>query len=107
MYGQGYGGFRGNGMRSGGGFRRGPRRPFNRGPREMTKIKCSECGKEDEVPFKPIDNITVLCKECYSKKKGFEPRDFKKKEEPKQEESAESSESFDESDDFEEDQEKI
>ncbi len=75
----GYGNFRGAGGSSGGfgrsrgGFRGGGfRRPF--GPREMTKIKCAECGKEDEVPFKPRDNSTVLCKECYMKKKGIEPR---------------------------------
>jgi CxxC-x17-CxxC domain-containing protein len=79
----GYGNFRGSGSGSSrggfggrreGGFRRGGfggRRSF--GPREMTKIKCAECGKEDEVPFKPRDNSTVLCKECYFKKKGIEP----------------------------------
>ena len=63
----GRGGFGGRGG-GGGGFRR----PF--GPREMTKIKCAECGKEDEVPFKPRDNSSVLCKACYFKKKGIEPR---------------------------------
>ena len=75
----GYGNFRGSGSsspRSGGfrsgGFRGGPRRSF--GPREMTKIKCAECGKEDEVPFKPRDGSSVLCKECYMKKKGITPR---------------------------------
>ena len=40
----------------------------------MTKIKCAECGKEDEVPFKPRDGTSVLCKECYFKKKGITPR---------------------------------
>lgn len=75
----GYGNFRGSGSsgpRSGGfrsgGFSRGPRRSF--GPREMTKIKCAECGKEDEVPFKPRDGSSVLCKECYFKSKGITPR---------------------------------
>jgi CxxC-x17-CxxC domain-containing protein len=76
----GYGNFRGSGSSSGprsggfrsGGFRGGPRRSF--GPREMTKIKCAECGKEDEVPFKPRDGSTVLCKECYFKSKGITPR---------------------------------
>lgn len=97
----GYGNFRGSGSgpRSGGfgerrsgGFRRGGfRRNF--GPREMTKIKCAECGKEDEVPFKPRDNSTVLCKECYFKKKGIEPRakpEFSEKSEGSAEKSAES-----------------
>ena len=34
----------GGGFRRDSGFSRGPRRDF--GPREMHKIKCSECGKE-------------------------------------------------------------
>jgi CxxC-x17-CxxC domain-containing protein len=29
------------------------RSDFNRGPREMHKITCSDCGNEAEVPFKP------------------------------------------------------
>jgi CxxC-x17-CxxC domain-containing protein len=74
------GGFRGGGFRSGGfrgghsggGFRRGG--GFNRGPREMTEITCAKCGKKDQVPFKPRDGSTVLCKECYFKEKGIEPR---------------------------------
>jgi len=78
----GYGNFRGGGSSSGsssggfGGGRRpgGFRRPFNSGPREMTKIKCAKCGKEDEVPFKPRDGSTVLCKDCYFKEKGITPR---------------------------------
>lgn len=56
-----------------GGFRR------NFGPREMTKIKCAECGKEDEVPFKPREGSAVLCKECFMKKKGIRPSEKKKK----------------------------
>ena len=47
-----------------------PRRNFNRfGPREMHKATCSECGKECEVPFKPVEGRPVFCKECYAKKK--------------------------------------
>ena len=61
------GGFRGG---SRGGF--GGRRSF--GPREMTKIICAKCGKEDEVPFKPREGSEVLCKDCYFKEKGIEPR---------------------------------
>ena len=59
------------GFRRGGGFNRGPRRDF--GPREMTKIKCSECGKEDEVPFKPREGTPVYCRACFMKKKGIAP----------------------------------
>lgn len=35
--------------------------------REMTKIKCSECGKDAEVPFKPTEGRPVYCRECFSK----------------------------------------
>ena len=49
----------------GGGFR------SNFGPREMHKATCAECGKECEVPFKPIEGKPVYCKECYASKKKF------------------------------------
>lgn len=51
---------------------RGPRRDNNRGnfsrntgPREMHKTVCSKCGKECEVPFKPVEGRPVYCKDCY------------------------------------------
>lgn len=53
-----------------GGFR-GGRGGFNRGPREMHKAKCSECGRDCEVPFKPTEGKPVYCKECYMKKRKF------------------------------------
>ena len=72
----GSGGFGSSGgRRSSGGFNRGGggfRRSF--GPREMHKIKCSECGKDSEVPFKPREGTPVYCRECFFKKKGIEPR---------------------------------
>ena len=80
----------GGGFRRGGSFNRGPRRDF--GPREMHKIKCSECGKEDEVPFKPSGDRPVFCKACFMKSKGLEPRsDFEPKA-PKKEEASEETE---------------
>ena len=69
---------------------RGPRRPssggrsggsdggrrfgggFNRGPREMHKATCAECGKECEVPFKPSQDRPVYCRECFQKKRDKE-----------------------------------
>ena len=39
----------------------------DRGPREMHKAVCADCGKECEVPFKPDGNRPVYCKDCYSK----------------------------------------
>lgn len=39
------------------------------GPREMHKATCSDCGKECEVPFKPVEGKPVYCRECYAKRK--------------------------------------
>jgi len=49
-------------------FKRGG---FSRGPREMHKATCSECGKECEVPFKPTEGKPVYCKECFAKRRKF------------------------------------
>ena len=43
------------------------RRFQDRGPREMHKATCSDCGQETEVPFKPTDGRPVYCRECYQK----------------------------------------
>jgi CxxC-x17-CxxC domain-containing protein len=76
-----------------GGGRGGFRKPFRSfGPREMHKITCSECGKEDEVPFKPREGTPVFCKECFMKKKGIKPRTEQKSEESEVSEEAEESE---------------
>ena len=52
------------GFNRGGGF---GRRDF--GPREMHNAICSECKKECQVPFKPIQDKAVYCKDCFMKKK--------------------------------------
>ena len=39
------------------------------GPREMTKVKCSDCGVETQVPFKPTEGRPVYCRDCYQKHK--------------------------------------
>jgi CxxC-x17-CxxC domain-containing protein len=65
--GGGFGGGRGGGFNRGGGG--GFRRSFNDGPREMHPAKCSECGKDCQVPFKPTEGKPVYCKECYMKRK--------------------------------------
>jgi len=49
-----------------GGFRGG--RGF-RGPREMHKATCADCGQETEVPFVPSGNRPVYCRECYQNHK--------------------------------------
>ena len=62
----------------------------------MTKIKCAECGKEDEVPFKPREGSKVLCKECFLKSKGITPREEKPAESSDEEEPIEEGESIEE-----------
>lgn len=41
--------------------------------RSMTKITCSNCGKEDEVPFVPRKGTGVLCRECFGNKRQDQP----------------------------------
>ncbi len=38
-------------------------------PRQMYKAKCSECGTDCEVPFKPTEGKPVYCRECYNKRR--------------------------------------
>jgi CxxC-x17-CxxC domain-containing protein len=42
---------------------------FNHRPREMFKTTCSKCGKVAEVPFRPLPDKPVYCKECYQANK--------------------------------------
>jgi len=44
---------------------RGPRREKNF---EMTKVTCSECQKECEIPFKPRTDKPVFCSDCFESK---------------------------------------
>ncbi len=37
----------------------------DRGPRESFPIKCSNCGKDDTVPFQPRGDKPVLCRDCF------------------------------------------
>jgi CxxC-x17-CxxC domain-containing protein len=39
------------------------------GDREYFDIVCSNCGKNDKVPFKPKGDRPVLCKDCFSAQK--------------------------------------
>jgi len=39
----------------------------NRRDVKMTKVICSLCGKECEVPFKPTSSKPVYCDECFAK----------------------------------------
>ncbi len=40
----------------------------DRGNFQMTKVICSGCGDECEVPFKPTSNKPVFCNTCFAKK---------------------------------------
>ena len=51
--------------RRGGSGGSGGRGGFDRGPQEMHKATCADCGKETEVPFVPDPDRPVYCKECY------------------------------------------
>ena len=57
----------------------GRRRDSGRGRRsggdlEFTKVICSDCGVECEVPFKPTSSKPVYCNDCFEKKnkRGFD-----------------------------------
>lgn len=40
----------------------------------FTKVNCSECGVETEVPFKPDGRKPVLCRSCFEAKGGGKGR---------------------------------
>ena len=40
----------------------------------MTKVICSQCKKECEVPFKPTSNKPVFCDKCFSKRDRDSPQ---------------------------------
>jgi CxxC-x17-CxxC domain-containing protein len=35
--------------------------------REMHNVKCSDCGADTKVPFKPSEDRPVYCRDCYQK----------------------------------------
>ncbi|MBE5729961.1 MAG: CxxC-x17-CxxC domain-containing protein [Candidatus Acidifodinimicrobium sp.] len=37
--------------------------------RQMYTAVCSDCGKETQVPFKPVEGRPVYCRDCYMKRK--------------------------------------
>ena len=38
--------------------------------RQLYNVKCAECGKDTQVPFKPSGDRPVYCRDCYMQKKG-------------------------------------
>lgn len=65
--GRGGRGGRGGGYGRGGGGGGG----YDRGPREMHKAVCSDCGNECEVPFKPMEGRPVYCRDCFPKHRKY------------------------------------
>ena len=37
--------------------------------RQLYSVKCTDCGKQTEVPFKPSGDRPVYCRDCYMQKK--------------------------------------
>jgi CxxC-x17-CxxC domain-containing protein len=61
---------RDSGRRFEGNPRRDSGRGFNRNKPDFqkTKVICSSCGEECEVPFRPSSNKPVYCDACFSRK---------------------------------------
>ncbi|MFH1308118.1 MAG: CxxC-x17-CxxC domain-containing protein [archaeon] len=59
--------FRDRGSNRGFGGRDRDFRSSRRGPPEMHKVICDECGKKCEVPFKPTKGKPIYCNECFGK----------------------------------------
>ena len=38
--------------------------------RQLYNVKCSKCGKQTQVPFKPSGDRPVYCRDCYMQNKG-------------------------------------
>jgi CxxC-x17-CxxC domain-containing protein len=43
---------------------------YERTPRQMTTVICSNCGKETQVPFVPTGDRPVYCSDCFSQMGG-------------------------------------
>lgn len=37
--------------------------------RQLYNVKCSNCGRDTQVPFKPSGDRPVYCRDCYMEKK--------------------------------------
>ncbi|SRR5579885_606214 len=53
----------------GGGERRSYGGGGGGGPREMHSVKCSECGGQAQVPFKPRGDRPVYCSSCFNQRR--------------------------------------
>ncbi|MFH1848465.1 MAG: CxxC-x17-CxxC domain-containing protein [Candidatus Omnitrophota bacterium] len=53
--------------------------------RNFTRVVCSDCRKECEVPFKPSGDRPVYCKECFAKRKNDRPFEARHDNRPREE----------------------
>ena len=37
--------------------------------RQLYSVKCANCGKQTQVPFKPIGDRPVYCRDCYMQRR--------------------------------------
>ncbi|MBQ3074378.1 MAG: zinc-ribbon domain containing protein [Ruminococcus sp.] len=44
------------------------RKNAGRPQRERSAIICADCGKEDSVPFTPMEGKDYYCRECFAKR---------------------------------------
>lgn len=58
-----------------GGFRGGKGGQGFGGQKQMFAATCADCRKQCEVPFQPVGDRPVYCKECFNKQKENSPRD--------------------------------
>jgi CxxC-x17-CxxC domain-containing protein len=67
-------GFKGGGFRSAGrgNFKSGGFRNDDRGERSMHYAVCSDCGRDCEVPFRPMQGKPVYCNDCFRNHKDDE-----------------------------------
>ena len=60
----------------------------DRGQRQMYDITCSNCGRQDQVPFQPRGDRPVLCGDCFRRQReGGLPQEAPQATEPQVEES--------------------
>ena len=45
------------------------------GQKQMFAATCADCHKQCEVPFQPVGDKPVYCKECFNKRREGAPRD--------------------------------
>lgn len=69
----------------------------DRGPREMFRAVCDNCGKDCEVPFRPTSGKPVYCSDCFEKMGG---RSSDRPERSERPEFRNASQSFDQSKNF-------